>query len=135
MASPTMGLALPHQSIIKKKSHRLAYSLILWKHSLFSDFPDIIFLFIIWKFHIMHPNHTYFPVLSCLCPSPCDLPHKEQRRKKGETSILYCLYTYWNMAKLQVGSPLRKTESFSTGTHTRSHQLWRAPLQDSYQKF
>ena len=34
LAPPTMGWALPHQSLIKKMPCRLAYSLVLWRHFL-----------------------------------------------------------------------------------------------------
>jgi len=32
MALPTISWALPHQSVIKKMSHRFAYSPIFWRH-------------------------------------------------------------------------------------------------------
>jgi hypothetical protein len=40
--SAHMGWVLPHQSSVKKMSHRLAYRLLLWKHFPYSGslFPD-----------------------------------------------------------------------------------------------
>jgi hypothetical protein len=37
-APPTMGWALPHQSLVEQMSYRFAYSLILWRHFLSWDF-------------------------------------------------------------------------------------------------
>lgn len=44
MVPPTTGWALPHQSLIKKMPYKLAYSLILWKHSLEVPSSRVIFV-------------------------------------------------------------------------------------------
>ena len=52
---------------------------------------------------------------------------KKKKRKKEErkthSSKLYCPYTNWNTVKLPAARPLERTESFSTHTPARSHQL------------
>jgi hypothetical protein len=39
VAPPTMSWALPHQSLVKKMSYRLAYNLNLWRYFLNRGFP------------------------------------------------------------------------------------------------
>lgn len=82
--------------------------------------------FIIWEFHIIHPNYTYFPVhLGLSSPSPGNSPppntHNRKTINQTRTKFsLYYLYTHWSMVKLLVACPLKKTESFLTPTHTEA---------------
>lgn len=46
-----------------------------------------MFLLIIWGFHIMHLDHTYFPVLPDLLPILVNPPNKKKKTKKCTSSI------------------------------------------------
>lgn len=54
----------------------------------------IIFLSIIQGFHTMHPNHIYFPVLSCLCPTFVTSSSKNKiKNKKKKLQFVLSLYS------------------------------------------
>lgn len=62
-----------------------------------SDFfflPNIVFLFIVWEFHTMHPNHTGFTILLGHLAHLC-APPKENRQtnhyhhQKNPPSLIY----------------------------------------------
>lgn len=74
----------------------------------------------------------------CLPPFPMtSFPkqRREKKKKKKEKLILFCPYTHWSMVKLLAPWPLRETESFSTCTPPRSHQLWKAIPQHSHHNY
>lgn len=66
---------------------------------------------------------------SCVHPSNHDLLSRKEGERKKKRSILRCWYTHWSLVKLLVASPTRESESFSTCTPARSHQLLSAEQQ------
>lgn len=59
-----------------------------------SSFFNLVFLLVIWEFHIMYPDHTHFQVLPGLDLSPCELPHalsKIEGKKKHKTQAQFML--------------------------------------------
>lgn len=63
-------------------------------------FPNIVFLIIIWEFHIMYPDHT-----SQLPDLP---PKKEKKNLKTYKSSLCCPSTHRGVVTLPVARPLEK---------------------------
>lgn len=55
---------------------------------IFLDFLifNIIFLLIIWVFHVTHPDHTHFPVLPGALHC-CDLPPKKEEKHKSKSPM------------------------------------------------
>jgi len=73
----------------------------------------------------MHTDHTRFPFLWGPFSHSCALPQKQQqqqqqqqqqrqKRKNTLNPIYVAKYTHWNMVRLPVPSPLKKTKSFPT---------------------
>lgn len=107
-----------HARAVETHSASFLYSLFVW--FIFKTFFNIIFLLIVWEFHIVHPYHIHFLILPSLPPTnPYDLPQEkeEQKEEKGKKSHIFV--AHWSMVKLPVASPLKKTES----SPTESHQL------------
>lgn len=82
-------------------------------HPLFVAFlfsSNVMFLLMIWEFHILYPHHTHFPILPGPPQHPCNLPPKKRRtkEKKYTKSKLCCLYTHQNWVQLPLASPLEK---------------------------
>jgi hypothetical protein len=109
-------------------------------------FSNIIFLLIIWKFHIVHPEHTHFPVLPGLPHIPSWLPsrEKEERKRKKKSQVHFVMPIYSLMHgqtpsghyTFSMYLHSKKTEFFPTLASTsRSHQLQRVTFQDKYHKF
>lgn len=105
-------------------------------------FFNIIFLLVILEFHITYPNHTHFPILPCLPSTLMNSlpPKKKEKRKPNQTKqmkkssfVVHILMGAWSNS--QLAGPLKRTESFSTRTSARSHQLWRAKLQHPHHNF
>lgn len=46
--------------------------------SVYSFFPNVLFLLIIWEFSTLHPNHTQFPLLPGI-PPPCVSLQKQNK--------------------------------------------------------
>lgn len=76
------------------------YDQILLSVLKFLFFPNIKVLLILWEFQV-HPDHTHFPVLTCLSPGML-LPKnvklkiiiKNNEEKKPKSNLGY-LYIYW----------------------------------------
>lgn len=78
--------------------------------SVYSFFPNVLFLLIIWEFSTLHPNHTQFPLLPSIPPTLC-LPAKTKQNKYTKSNLC------WSMVKVPVASPLKKTEFFPPPHH------------------
>lgn len=70
------------------------------KFKLIYSFINLMFLLIIWKFHLMYPNHISSQSSQIHSP-PLWTPPK-QKKKKNTISYLCCSYTNWSMFKLPV---------------------------------
>ena len=111
-------------------------------------FFNIIFLSILWELHTVHPNHIYFPVLSCPCPtfvtSSSKSKHKNRKnergagrerrkrgregrgreeRKKVSLSNLCYLYTHWSMVRLHQAA-LKENWVLPHPAPDRCRQFW-----------
>lgn len=54
-------------------------------------FPNVMFVLIICKFHIMHPNHMYFQFSQVHPPHACKSPLHQKRRKMKTIPSLICV--------------------------------------------
>lgn len=74
------------------------------------NYPNTIFLLIVWDFHTVHPDGTHFLVLLGPTSHPCDFLLKQinKQANKNSKSNLCCPYTLWSMVKP------RLTEYFKT---------------------
>lgn len=72
----------------------------------------IIFLLIIYQFHIMNLEHTHFPG-----PQLFLQPSKKKKKiRRIKRSNLCCPCVYWSMFKLPVARPLKKLSASSPRT-------------------
>lgn len=53
----------------------------------FYIFFNIIFLLVLWEFHVIQPDHTHFPVLPC--PPPYDSPTTKQQPQNSSFHYPY----------------------------------------------
>lgn len=82
-------------------------------------FPNLIYLFIIWKFHTMYQITLFLPI----SPRPTLEPTLPPTLPNTPSSNFGCSYTHWGIVNLSVAIPLKITESFPTHTPARSHYL------------
>lgn len=75
---------------------------------LFFSFLNMVFLWTIWEFHILHHDHLYFQVLPGLFPNSCAFPTKKKDLKIQVQIVL----SQEHIVKVLVVNPLKKTESF-----------------------
>jgi hypothetical protein len=73
-------------------------------------FFPIVFLLIIWEFHITNPDHIHFPVFPGLSPPLVALPKRSLRRKKYESNCLFVWLPISSMEHGQTpsGQPLKE---------------------------
>lgn len=53
---------------------------------------NITVLFIIWKFHAIHPGHTYFQCLPGQLSHPCPFPLKEEKKYINHIRFVLSIY-------------------------------------------
>ena len=77
-------------------------------------FPKVIFLLILLEFCLLHPNHTYLPILPCQYVTPCHYvipsPKTTDTKPKSKSSLC-CPHTHWGMVKVPGTCTLRKLTS------------------------
>lgn len=83
---------------------------------IFFCFPQHNFLFIIWEFYTMHPDHIdhiRFSFLPAPPSHPCALSLRTERKEKHAKSNSCFPYTHWNMIKHPKASPFKDNRVLS----------------------